>query len=73
MELKMTSLIDFGFVEPVAEHIPKCVINDGVQLCLVDMPFTCPMSKDVWQSKELHNARCQYKYCKGKWDFRHIY
>lgn len=65
-----TDLMQFGFNEmsvssSVFEVIPS------TQTYLNDEPFTCPISKDVWKSQILHNARCHYKYCKGKWDFSH--
>ncbi len=73
-----TDLMDYGFSEMAVSNpvfdpplAKRGEVAESKQTYLNDEPFKCPMSKDVWKSKILHDARCQYKYCKRGWDFNH--
>ena len=68
----VSNLQKFGFEQVLVDvTIPYFQVKDDKQTYLNDVPFLCPMSKDTWQSQTLHDARCQYKFCKKGWDFQH--
>lgn len=72
--MKPILLTDFGIENPaIAVSNSVFEVSKEIQTCLIDVPFVCPISKVEWKSREWHDAKCKYKYCKnGKWQFKNI-